>query len=122
MIYIRNLRPGDNINHLFGLEDVPIKWNCEHVYVAEANGDLVGVAIVFDAGHDIVLVDHVRALPPYEGKGLWPRFLKRIAADYKARGRTVLFGYADNQTVLDMAVRFGATEGEGIYRALTIRI
>ena len=108
MSTICTLQPGDDLAPLLGEVAASLRWNPVNVYVAEAPEGLVGVAVVFDGGHDIVFVDYVRVLPHYEGRGLWLRFLRRIREDARARGCKSLYGYANNSQVLAIAVRCGA--------------
>jgi GNAT superfamily N-acetyltransferase len=117
---IRHACATDDFSPFLGASS--LRWNYEQVYVAEYDGLLVGMALVFDGGHDVVLVDAVRVVPAWDGKGLWVRFLRQIQRDCKARGRTVLMGYANNDTVMDIALRFGAQVGTQAHYLLCKRI
>lgn len=99
---LRWMTPEDNLGPFFGLEVCPVRFNPAQVVVAVAPcGRLAGMAMLFDGGHDIVMVDHVKALPPWEGKGLWQKLMRWIGREMLAQGKRALIGYApdDSQVV-----------------------
>lgn len=106
---IRTARPDDDLTVFPGM--ATFRVNRDQVYVAEHHGVIVGMALLFDAGHDLCLVDAVRSLPTAP-KGLWVRLLRAILTDVQARGRTVLLGYIDNPRVLQLAAAYGAVVGD----------
>lgn len=118
-LVIRHPRPDEELGPFFDMTHCPFRLNLEQVYVADWHGRLVGIALVFDGGHDIVMVDFVRAINGWAGRGIWTRLLLVIEADMRAQGKRLLMGYANSPRIEGLAHRVGATLGPQHYRALS---
>lgn len=118
-LVIRTMQEGDDLAPFFGVEQMGLRWNPAQVYVAEAAGQLVACALVFDGGHDVVVLDYIRALPPWEGKGLWLRLARHVERALVAQGKKVLMGYVYPHQVMAMARLGGAVIAPNTYALCT---
>lgn len=88
-----------------------LHWNREQVYVAEHDRQIVGMVIVWDGGHDLVMFDHLVIVEEYQRRGAGYWLLHDVEQQMKAKGKTVIVGHTQNVQLAAMAQKRGVRVG-----------
>jgi GNAT superfamily N-acetyltransferase len=89
-LMVRWARPTDDLSPLLGTSLAAQRWNPAQTLVAEEAGELVGMVLVWDAGHPVCFCDHLVTRPSRRPRVTWA--LIRALQDYaRERGiRTIV--------------------------------
>ena len=107
---IRHPRPDEALDGLWPAYG-KFAWNLEQVYVVEVDGQLVGGALIWDAGHEMVHLDELTVIEGFQREGIATALCLRIREDLVARGRKVLLGWTRREWFEQFAKRYGVHTG-----------
>jgi len=109
---VRSAQPDDAIPSelLQGFATADIRFNRDQMLVAvEDDGSLVGLAILYDGGHETLFLEHFVVHPLTRGRRVAECLMSGCVEYGRQRGARMLFGFSPNAKFVRRAQRAGAT-------------
>jgi len=112
-VRVRHPGPGDDLAAIWPVL-ARLHWDSEGVFVAELDGELVGGALVWDAGHDIVHLDELSVRPAWRKQGVGHAIMNAIHDELRQKGRRAVLGWSREPWFVEAAKAAGARVGEPV--------
>jgi len=103
---IRLATPQDDLSALLG-PLTAYRWNREQVLVADLNGEIVGMMLLWDGGHEVVHVDNLVVKDGHLQEQIGMALMRGCEAEAKRRGAKVITASTPNVRLASACARKG---------------
>ena len=105
-VVVRHPGPSDNLA-LFWPLYADLHWNPEGVFVADVAGELVGGALIWDCGHDVVHLDELTVREGWRKRGVGHAIMYAIRDELVRNGRRLVLGWTREPWFIEQARAMG---------------
>ena len=85
----RLARPEDDLSEVIGKASM-VQWNRDQILVAELDGRIVGMLILWDGGHGVVKCDHLNCTPQGVAEGVGAKLILCFNEYCQSRGKQAM--------------------------------